>query len=39
MRSLCEKLGEDAVFVGAPERQVGEMHFRTGAGASRPSPT
>jgi len=32
LRSLCDRLGEDAVFTGDPARQVGEMHFRGGAG-------
>jgi hypothetical protein len=32
LRSLCERLGEEAVFTGDPARQVGEMHFRGGAG-------
>lgn len=32
LRELCERLGEEAVFTGDPGRQVGEMHFRGGAG-------
>jgi hypothetical protein len=36
MRKLCGQLGEDAVFTGDPNRQVGELHMRTGGGAVIP---
>ncbi|MFS8096814.1 ferritin-like protein [Lentzea alba] len=32
LRSLCDSLGEAAVFSGDPKRQVGEFHLRTGGG-------
>ncbi|WP_218019775.1 ferritin-like domain-containing protein [Rhodococcoides yunnanense] len=32
LRMLCETLGEDAVFSGAPERQLHEIHFSSTAG-------
>jgi len=31
-RALCEEIGEAEVFCGAPERQVGELHFSGGGG-------
>ncbi len=36
LRELCERLGDDQVFCGDPERQVGEMHFRGGGGKVLP---
>jgi hypothetical protein len=32
IRAMCDNLGEDAVFCGAPERQINEMHFSSGGG-------
>jgi hypothetical protein len=32
LRSLCDELGEEAVFCGDPRRQIGEMHLQGGGG-------
>lgn len=32
LRSLCDELGEEAVFCGDPRRQIGEMHLAGGGG-------
>lgn len=32
LRALCDELGETAVFCGAPDRQIGEMHLHGGGG-------
>ncbi|WP_051760788.1 ferritin-like domain-containing protein [Herbidospora cretacea] len=32
LRTLCARLGEEAVFTGDPSRQIGESHFRHTAG-------
>lgn len=32
LRTLCDRLGEEAVFTGDPSRQIGESHFRHTAG-------
>jgi hypothetical protein len=36
LRALCDELGEDAVFTGDPNRQVGEFHLRSGGGTVVP---
>ncbi|WP_231115010.1 ferritin-like domain-containing protein [Lentzea aerocolonigenes] len=36
IRALCEKLGEEQVFCGDPERQIGEFHLRTAGGSVLP---
>lgn len=36
LRALCRELGEEAVFCGAPDRQIGEMHMHGGGGAVLP---